>query len=104
MLDLLIAGGWTMVPLLLCSVVALAICIERLWTLRPSRIAPAHLLSEVWDAVSQHRLDNSRLQQIRKSSPLGAIMAAGLLNARHGRDIMKESIEESASQVIHELE
>ncbi|PXF31225.1 biopolymer transporter ExbB [Pokkaliibacter plantistimulans] len=104
MLDLLIAGGWTMVPLLLCSVVALAICIERLWTLRPSRIAPAHLLSEVWDAISQHRLDNARLQQIRKNSPLGAIMAAGLLNARHGRDIMKESIEESASQVIHELE
>ncbi|MFP8966068.1 MotA/TolQ/ExbB proton channel family protein [Pokkaliibacter sp. CJK22405] len=104
MLELIIAGGWTMVPLLLCSIIALAICLERFWTLRRHRVAPTYLLAEVWESISQHRLDNARLQSLRKGSPLGEIMAAGLLNAKHGRDVMKESIEEAAAQVVHELE
>ncbi|MFB9885595.1 MotA/TolQ/ExbB proton channel family protein [Balneatrix alpica] len=93
-----------MVPLLLCSVVALAICLERLWTLRTRRVTPPELLPQLWQAIKDNRLDQSMLSQVRQGSPLGAIMAAGLLNARHGREIMKESIEEAASSVVHELE
>ncbi|WP_027313684.1 MotA/TolQ/ExbB proton channel family protein [Balneatrix alpica] len=104
MLELVKAGGWLMVPLLLCSVVALAICLERLWTLRTRRVTPPELLPQLWQAIKDNRLDQSMLSQVRQGSPLGAIMAAGLLNARHGREIMKESIEEAASSVVHELE
>lgn len=103
-LELVTAGGWLMVLILLCSVVALAICIERLYTLNPRKIAPPHLLATVWKQLKAGELDSNRLRQLRQSSPLGRILAAGLSNAGHGRDVMKESIQEAASHVIHELE
>lgn len=103
-LELVTAGGWLMVLILLCSVVALAICIERLYTLNPRKISPPHLLATVWKQLKAGELDASRLRQLRQSSPLGRILAAGLVNAGHGRDVMKESIQEAASHVVHELE
>lgn len=103
-LELVTAGGWLMVLILLCSVVALAICIERLYTLNPRKISPPHLLATVWKQIKAGELDASRLRQLRQSSPLGRILAAGLVNAGHGRDVMKESIQEAASHVVHELE
>ncbi|MAK45488.1 MAG: biopolymer transporter ExbB, partial [Spongiibacter sp.] len=57
-----------------------------------------------WGWMQNKQLDNEKLRQLRKGSPLGEIIAAGLGNAKHGRDIMKESIEDAASHVIHELE
>lgn len=104
MLDLLVAGGWLMVLIVLSSVLALAICIERLYTLNPRKIAPPHLLATVWQQLKRGELDASRLRTLRDSSPLGRILAAGLSNAYHGRDVMKESIQEAAAHVIHELE
>lgn len=104
MLELVTAGGWLMVLILLCSVVALAICIERLYTLNPRKISPPHLLATVWKQLKAGELDNSRLRNLRQSSPLGRILAAGLANASHGRDVMKESIQDAASHVVHELE
>ena len=104
MLELVTAGGWLMVFILLSSVVAAAICIERLYTLNPKKIAPPHLLASVWKQLKAGEMDANRLRILRQSSPLGRILAAGLGNAYHGRDVMKESIEEAASHVIHELE
>ncbi|WP_116364218.1 MotA/TolQ/ExbB proton channel family protein [Parahaliea mediterranea] len=104
MLELVTAGGWLMVLILLCSIVAVAICIERLYTLNPKKIAPPHLLATVWKQLKAGEIDANRLKSLRQSSPLGRILAAGLGNAPHGRDVMKESIEEAASHVIHELE
>jgi biopolymer transport protein ExbB len=103
-LELVTAGGWLMVLILLCSVVALAICIERLYTLNPKKISPPHLLATVWKQLKAGELDSSRLRNLRQSSPLGRILAAGLANASHGRDVMKESIQDAASHVVHELE
>lgn len=104
MWELVKSGGLLMLPLLLASVLALAISLERAWALRASRVAPPQLLAEVWGWIRNKQLDADKLRQLKASSPLGEILAAGLLNSRHGRQIMKESIEESASVVIHHLE
>lgn len=104
MLELLVAGGWLMVLIVICSVIVLAICIERLITLNPKKIAPPHLLATVWKQLKGGELDAARLRTLRESSPLGRILAAGLSNAYHGREVMKESIQEAAAHVVHELE
>ncbi|MEH6582848.1 MAG: MotA/TolQ/ExbB proton channel family protein [Halioglobus sp.] len=104
MLELVTAGGLLMIPILLCSVVVLAICIERLYTLNPKKIAPPHLLATVWQQLKADQLDTAKLKTLKQSSPLGRILAAGLNNAYHGREVMKESIQEAASHVVHELE
>ncbi len=104
MLELMKSGGWLMLPILLCSAVALAIVAERFWTLRPSRLAPPNLLPEIRQWLKRGGPDRQQLNTLREHSPLGRILAAGLANAGHGRDIMKESIQETATQVVHELE
>ncbi len=104
MLELVIVGGLLMVPILLCSVVVVAICIERLYTLNAKKISPPHLLATVWQQLKSDQLDTARLKTLKQSSPLGRILAAGLSNAYHGRDVMKESIQEAASHVVHDLE
>ena len=104
MIDIIMAGGWLMLPILICSVLVIAISIERYWTLNPNKIAPRNQLGQIWTLIQNNQLDGERLKEVRKSSPLGRILAAGLSNSRHGREIMKDSIEEAASQVVHELE
>jgi biopolymer transport protein ExbB len=103
-LELVAAGGWLMALILVCSVIVLAICIERLITLNPKKIAPPHLLATVWKQLKAGELDSAKLKTLKQSSPLGRILAAGLGNAYHGRDVMKESIQEAASHVVHDLE
>ncbi len=104
MLELVQAGGWLMLPIILCSVAAVAICGERFWTLRPERVAPKHLLSDVWLLIKNNQMTSGRLREIREGSPLGAILTAGLVNSRYGREITKESIEEAASHVVHDMQ
>ena len=104
MLDLLKPGGIIMFPLLLCSVLALAIIIERFWTLRISRLAPKSLVQDLWGWIKKKELNSKRLRELKETAPLGRILAAGLANAKHGREIMKESIQEEASHVVHEME
>ena len=89
MFELLQSGGWLMIPIVISSVIALAICLERLWTLRPSRVSPPGLLAEVWALIKQRNITAERLKDIKQSSPLGVILVAGLNNASHGREIMK---------------
>ena len=93
-----------MVLIVLCSIVVLAICIERLITLKPKKIAPPHLLATVWKQLKAGEMDAARIKTLKQSSPLGRILAAGLGNAYHGREVMKESIQEAAQHVVHDLE
>jgi biopolymer transport protein ExbB len=102
--ELIKAGGWMMLPIIGCSVVALAIIIERLWTLQTKRVTPANLVNQVCQWFYTGHLDAKRIQALRANSPLGRILAAGLVNMNHERAIMKESIEEVGRHVIHELE
>lgn len=104
MFELIKAGGFLMLPIILCSVAATAIILERFWSLRRTKIAPTSLLSQVWKWYKDGTLDNDRLKELRSDSALGEIMAAGLSNARHGREIMRESINEAAGRVIHDME
>ena len=104
MYQVLSAGGWVMPFIVLCSIIALAICIERQFALNRKKIAPPHLLATVWQQLRGEGLDAQRLKSLRQGSALGAILAAGLANRHQGRDVMRESIREAASHVIHQLE
>lgn len=104
MLELLQAGGWVMLAIIFSSIVALGIIIERFWALRPSRVAPRHLLAQVWSWVKHNQLNKSNLKTLKDSSPLGEILAMGLINHHYGRETMKESIEETGRKVVIELE
>lgn len=104
MYQVLSAGGWVMPFIVLCSIIALAICIERHFALNRRKIAPPHLLATVWQQLRGEGLDAQRLKSLRQGSPLGAILAAGLANRHQGRDVMREAIREAASHVIHQLE
>jgi len=104
MIDVLVAGGWVMPLIVACSVVALSISIERYLALDRSKVAPPHLLATVWRDLKQGELNAQKLAQLRINLPLGAILAAGIANRGQGRDVMKESISEAASHVVHDLE
>lgn len=98
------SGGWLMVPIILCSIAVIAISIERFWSLEPGKIVPKHQLGQVWSWIQANEMNSERLKTLRRSSQLGRILAAGLSNSRHGRDVMRDSIEEAATQVIHDME
>ena len=104
MLEFIKAGGWIMAPIILCSVLALAIVLERFWTLRRSRVVPADVQGKVEAWANTDDLDYSHLAALRKGSPLGEILAAALLNRHRSRDILKEAVEESGRHVVHELQ
>ena len=92
-----------MTPIMICSVLALAIILERFWALRIKRIAPPNLLSNTWRKIKNRQLDTRNLSALRASSPLGKVLATGLVNASHGREIIKESIVATATHEIHEM-
>jgi len=98
------SGGWFMAPLILCSIASVAIIAERLWTLQKKRICPENLVAQVWHWAKAGQLDANKISQMRVSTPLGRVLAAGLVNMRQDRAIMKEAIEETGRHVIHELE
>ncbi len=104
MWEIVQAGGWLMLPIIACSVVAAAIILERLWTLQPERVIPKDLTMEVWKWVKNAQLDPQHIQALHQGSPLGQILAAGLMNRQESREIVKESIEDTGRHVVHELE
>lgn len=104
MLEVMYAGGWLMVPIVACSIIATAVVIERGWTLRRSRIMPANLVTRIWEWNRRGELTDARIEEIRTGSPLGRLLAAGLINRNHSREIMKEAIEDTGRQVVAELE
>lgn len=104
MLEIIKSGGWLMIPIVLCSVVALAIIGERVWALQKRRICPKHLLAQIWTWIKNNELDTTKIKQLQSGSPLGRILAAGLLNRHHDRASMKEAIEETGRQVVIDME
>ncbi|MBI3343821.1 MAG: MotA/TolQ/ExbB proton channel family protein [Gammaproteobacteria bacterium] len=104
MFEIIKAGGWVMWPLILCSIASTAIIMERFWSLQARRICPKHLVAQIWRWGKANQLDAAHLDALRDSSPLGRILAAGLANLHHSREVMKESIEETGRHVVHEME
>ena len=104
MLEILFAGGWFMVPIALCSLVALTIIIERWWALQPHKVLPPAMLAQVWLWLKGNNIDADKIRQLRAAAPLGAIIATGLSNAHLGREVMQQSIDDAAGKVVHDLE
>ncbi|HLB30566.1 MAG TPA: MotA/TolQ/ExbB proton channel family protein [Gammaproteobacteria bacterium] len=104
MFELMKAGGLLMWPLLACSILSMAIIAERFWSLQTKRITPPNLVAQVWQWSRTGALSAEKIQELRLGSPLGRLLAAGLVNYQHDRVVMKESIEEVGRQVVHELE
>ena len=98
------AAGWPIWPLLLASVIALALIIERFVSLRDGKIVPPLLLEEVVGVYQRQGVTDDMLAKLAKDSPLGAVLAAGLRNHRSSRYVMKEAIDEAGRHVAHDLE
>jgi len=103
-LEMIKAGGWLMVPILLCSAAAMAIVIERFWPLQRKRIAPSDLVVRVWQWARAGVLTEERIRRVAKGSPLGRVLAAGLVSRDRNRELMKERIEDVGRHVVHDLE
>ena len=97
------AAGWPIWPLLLASVISVALIIERLVTLRRSKVVPAGLLQRTVGEFKRGGNNDKFLDDLERHSPLGQVLAAGLRNVNSTREIMKESIEEAGGAVAHDL-
>jgi biopolymer transport protein ExbB len=104
MFEIVKAGGPVMVPIILASIIAAAIFLERLWTLQQRRVLPAELTEKVWKLVEQRQIQDKHIVALQQNSPLGKILAAGLANRNRERSIIKEAIEDTGRHVVHELE
>lgn len=104
MLSIIQAAGWPIWPLILASVVALAIIGERMWSLNGSLVAPRTLLPKVQEWLKQGGVNDEILLNLERHSPLGRLFAAGLRNERSSRQMMQEAIEDAGRAVTHDLE
>ncbi len=104
MFELIKQGGWMMAPIITASIVAMAIIGERFWSLQRQKIIPSQLLAHIWHLYRENKLDEPTIRRIKTSSSLGRVLAVGLQNRKHGREVMKDCIEETGRQVAHELE
>ena len=104
MYSIILAAGWPIWPLLLASIIAVALIIERLVVLRRSRVLPPGLLQRVVAEYRQGNINENVVATLEAQSPLGRVLGAGLRNIGSSREVMRESIEETGSLVAHDLE
>jgi biopolymer transport protein ExbB len=104
MWEIVRAGGPLMWPIILCSIVALGITVERLWTLQARRVMPAGLLEKVWQLVDANQINDKVIASLQRNSPLGRVLAAGLASRHRPREQMMERLEDTGRHVVHELE
>ncbi len=104
MFELLKAGGFLIWPILLCSVVALAIVLERFLALKSGDVAPPELIDRIRKLMKKGELSSKDINEIEENSPLGKVLAAGLRNPNQHRVVIKEAIEEAGRHVVHDLE
>jgi biopolymer transport protein ExbB len=102
--ELVKSGGLLMLPIIACSIAALGIVIERFWSLQRKKVMPDYLMKQILQLHKDKKLNLADINKLKTSSPLGRILAAGLINRNHEKVVMKEAIEEVGRQVVHELE
>jgi biopolymer transport protein ExbB len=103
-LEILMAGGWAMLPIVISSAIALAIILERFWSLRRSAVIPPGLGDEVREWARTRKIDPEHLKMLGSNSPLGEILAAALSVRNRPREIIKERVEDTGRHVVHRLE
>ncbi len=104
MFSIIQAAGWPIWFLIVASIVALALIIERSISLRRRRVLPAHLLDDVLSLYRSRPSSPEILRKLEANSPLGRVLASGLRNEGEPREVMKEAMEETGRAVAHELE
>ncbi len=104
MLEFFNAGGWIMFPLLISSILAIGIIAERFWSLQSKRIAPPELITQIWQWLRFNQVDRQHIDALQNNSPLGQILAAGLISRNSSREITKENIEDIGRHVTLSLE
>jgi biopolymer transport protein ExbB len=104
MWEIVRAGGPFMWPIILCSVVAAAIILERLWTLQEQRVLPRDLIRRVRQLVEADQVNDKVIAALEQNSPLGRVLAAGLANRHRSREAMMERLEDAGRHVVHDLE
>ena len=104
MWEIVQAGGPLMWPIILCSIVAAAIILERLWTLQDRRVLPADLTQKVWKLVEADQVNDKVIGALEQNSPLGRLLAAGLANRHRPREVLMERLEDTGRHVVYELE
>jgi biopolymer transport protein ExbB len=104
LLAIIEAAGWPIYFLLIASIIALALIIERVLYLRRPRILPPNLLDEVVRVYRNGKIGTDVVANLEQNSPLGRVLAAGLRNVDAPREVMKESIEEVGRATAHQLE
>lgn len=104
MLEILASGGWLIVPILICSVLAIAIIAERFWSLQKNKIMPRYLVTRILNWHKKNELTAENIRALRAGSPLGRMLTAGLMS-RHGSSVtIKQNIEDAGRHEVHELE
>ena len=104
MWEIVRAGGLFMWPIILCSVIAVAIIAERLWALQERRVIPPDLTRKVWQLVESGQVNDKVVAALEQNSPLGKLLAAGLANRHRPREVMMERLEDTGRHAVHDLE
>jgi biopolymer transport protein ExbB len=101
MWEIVRAGGPLMWPIILCSIVAAAIILERLWTLQDKRVLPRELPQRVWQLIEANQINDKVIAALEQNSPLGRLLATGLANRHRPREILMERLEDTGRHVVH---
>jgi biopolymer transport protein ExbB len=104
MWEIIRAGGIFMWPIVLCSVIAAAIILERLWTLQSKRVIPTDLADKVYKWAESDQITDKLIAALEQNSPLGRLLAVGLTNRNRPRELMVERLEDTGRHVVHDLE
>ena len=104
MLEIILAGGWLMAPIILCSILSLTIIGERFWALQRKKVVPPGIGQQVESWAARHELDRRHIEQLRSESAMGRVLAAALINRHRSRALIKEAVEDTGRHVVHELE
>jgi biopolymer transport protein ExbB len=103
-LEIILAGGWLMAPIILCSILSLTIIGERFWALQRRKVVPTGIGEQVQDWAARHELDRRHIETLRSESAMGRVLAAALINRHRDRSLIKEAVEDTGRHVVHELE
>ncbi|WP_298612187.1 MotA/TolQ/ExbB proton channel family protein [uncultured Thiothrix sp.] len=104
MLEIIIAGGVMMIPIILASIVALAIIFERFWALRRSKVMPVADVEMARKLAETGQVSSNAINNLSSSSVVGSVLATGLASSSLPRHLMKENVEEAGRHAVHRLE
>jgi len=102
--EIIQAAGWPIWPLILTSIVGVAIILERFWSLRKSQIIPDGLIVEIKTMIKQNNLDNNKVNILKNSSPLGDLLSVAIAKRKDSVEVIKSALDERAGIIVHNLE